>query len=484
MKLPFSGFEWTRTRLVSVSCLSLLLGLWLAKLGWATNWQLLAASVFPLVLFFKKSRLVFIALFILFLNLGLMRGQSAVASYKPLLEKLDQKVKIIGVVQDDAGITDRRQTEFHLTNLHIVSGEQKQQSGGRIRVRGFPDNKVNRGDQVETEGTLRPALGNRQAQISYAQISVLNRNINYVEKVRRNFIAGVYSSMAEPGASLGLGLLIGTRSLLPNDLESALAITGLTHIVAVSGYNLTIIVRFSRRIFVKHSKYLATVIPVVIIIFFLLVTGFSPSIMRAAIVSGLSLAAWYYGRPLKPSVIILLAAASTAVINPAYLWYDIGWYLSFLAFFGVLVISPTLMARIYKTKRPPALVQMFSESLAAQLMTLPLIMFIFGRVSLIGFIANAIVLPLVPLAMLLVFVAGVAGILIPNLAGWLSWPANLLLGMIINAITKLAGIPWAAKEVSLASWQLVSLYSIIGFGVVIMRHKAKKYLKSLYSVVE
>src|SRR5205807_2186671 len=104
----------------------------------------------------------------------------------------------------------------------------------------------------------------------------------------------------------------------------------------VSGYNLTIIIRGLNRLKLG-SKYQRLILSLAFIAFFVLVTGFSASIVRAAIVSTLSLWAWFYGRKIRAVLLIAFTAALTGLINPFYIWGDLGWYLSFLAFFGVLI---------------------------------------------------------------------------------------------------------------------------------------------------
>src|SRR5690606_12381438 len=104
---------------------------------------------------------------------------------------------------------------------------------------------------------------------------------------------------------------------------------GLIHIVAVSGYNLTIIINACRRLLQKRSRFQTLVLSLSLIGTFLLFTGYSPSIVRAALVSGLSLGLWFLGRRIKPVPLLFLAAAITAGANPLYLWSNIGWYLSF-----------------------------------------------------------------------------------------------------------------------------------------------------------
>src|SRR3989344_4876373 len=292
---------------------------------------------------------------------------------------------------------------------------------GKVGVRGFGVPAVYRGDRVRVSGKLFKTRGSRSGSISFAQIEVISRSGSVINDVKRRFQAGMQSALPVPLASFSLGLLIGQRSTLPESLTTVMATIGLTHVVAVSGYNLTIIVRAVRRFLHKLSKYQSTLISLALILTFLLLTGFSPSIVRAAIVSVLSLAAWYYGRSIRPLLIILLAAVLTAGWYPIYIWSDIGWYLSFLAFYGVLILAPLIAGRIYSEKKKPKFLSLLIiETLCAQVMALPLIMYIFGEFSLIALIANILIVPLVPLAMLLALSAGLAGMLLPAAAGRIS----------------------------------------------------------------
>lgn len=96
---------------------------------------------------------------------------------------------------------------------------------------------------------------------------------------------------------------------------------------------------------------------------------------RAAIVAGLSLLAWWYGRRFHPLLLIMYVAALSGMISPLYVWADLGWWLSFLAFFGVLIVGPLMTRMLYRGDRQPSSgVQIIMESVAAQLMTLPIIL--------------------------------------------------------------------------------------------------------------
>jgi competence protein ComEC len=272
---------------------------------------------------------------------------------------------------------------------------------------------------------------------------------------------------------------------LPEDLNEQLQVAGLTHIVVASGYNLTILIRLSRRLLARSSKYQAFVGSVALMLIFLVITGASPSMVRASVVTTLSLLAWYYGRQFQPWVIILLGAALTAGVNPLFIWHDLGWWLSFLAFSGVLVIAPLVSARFWGKKQPPAVAQVAVETIAAQLMTTPLILFAFGRISLVALAANVAVVPLIPYAMAATAVGGVAGLVLPHVvAAWLALPAQLLLSYMVAATRLFAGPTWAQQMIGLDKAGLTMLYMLLICAAVVFYKKSKLNFAKLPSVVE
>jgi competence protein ComEC len=279
-----------------------------------------------------------------------------------------------------------------------------------------------------------------------------------VATIRRKFDAGAQTALPEPLASFALGLLIGQRATLPADVKQNLLHAGLTHIIAVSGYNLTIILQASGGLLARFSKRLTTTLSLTLIGVFLLLAGSSASIVRAAIVSMLSILAKYYGRSFKPLNLILLAAAVTAWANPVYLWSDVSWYLSFLAFFGVLVVSPLIQKRWPWSGLNTLIGAVMLESVCAEIMSWPYIVYTFGQMSLIGLPANVLITTLVPLAMLLSLIAGLAGMLVAPLAGWLAWPARMLLNYMLDTARLLADIP----HVFIQNLQL-PLIGLLGF---------------------
>ncbi len=299
------------------------------------------------------------------------------------------------------------------------------------------------GDEVRVQGKIFVARGNDAARISYARVAVLRKGSSPLDNFRRRFAAGMQTALPEPLASFAMGLLVGQRNTLPPAVSQQLQMVGLTHIIAVSGYNLTIIVHAAKRLLGKRSKYQYVATSVALVLCFLAIAGLSPSMVRAAVVCGLSLATWSYGRELKPSALLALSAVITIAINPQYAWNNVSWTLSFLAFFGVLIISPIATKRLFGGREPPMVPAIVIESLSAELMTTPYILLIFGQASLVSTLANVLVAAFIPLAMLLATFSAFAGMWLPILAGVVAWPAVMLLTYMLDIVTLLSKVPHA-----------------------------------------
>ena len=465
-------FKRMRTDLVLVGSGSFLLGLLLAR--WHVTmplWPaLLLAATIVVPIRQKAIRVVLVLLF--GLSLGMWRGTMFLQALQPYQDFAAQKVTLRATVTMDAVYGQNSQLSFEVSHVHFTSPEDVTVPG-TVKVSGFGELAVYRGDSLEITGKLYPTRGGKQASIGYAQFTRVASHQTVIDTLRRKFVAGMQTALPEPIASFGLGLLIGQRNTLPYATSQALLMVGLTHIIAVSGYNMTILLNAARRLLGNRSKRLTTIVAVGLMVFFLIFAGSSASIVRAAVVSGLSLAAWYYGRTVRPMVLILLAAALTTYATPMYFWSDISWWLSILAFFGILVIAPRITAQFYKEREAPMLIQIAIETASAELMTIPLIMFIFGQVSFIGLLANVLVASVIPLAMLLSFIAGLAGMLVPLLAGWAAWPANILLTYMLDTATILSRLPHVFQtNVYLGVMDMALCYGLIAILLFALRQKS------------
>lgn len=462
--------RFRRTTLIAVGCFSALAGLGLARKLSFSPAEFILVFWPVLLLLKKKGSLALILTVLLGLSLGLWRGTEYMQKLHDLKLLSGRLVTIDVAATSDAAYGNRYQLEF--TASHAVLADTGRKLAGSFKISGFGENMVYRGDRMEVKGKLYPMRGSNQARIAYAQIKRVGGSQNWYANLSRRFAAGMQSALPEPVASFGMGLLVGQRTNMPDIITAELTAVGLVHIVAVSGYNLTILIRGVQRIRLR-SKYQQLVLSLALIGLFVSVTGFSASIIRAALVSVLGLWAWYYGRAIRPIVLISFAAALTGLFNPFYVWGDLSWYLSFLAFFGILIIAPIIQSRLFK-RQPKFLTAVILETLSAELMTLPLIMLTFSQLSLVALLANAIVVPLVPAAMLLGAVAGAAGMIIPQLAGWLAWPANLLMTYMLDVIHIMASIPSVLLHASINVTYMLSFYILLLLVILAVHHKNKR----------
>lgn len=448
-----------RTTLLSVAYGTFVGGVGLAHAGYTArpDWLWLAGAL--LFVFRRRTVVTLVLVVMLGLGLGVWRGglfMDKLARYQPFY---GQKITLTASATEDAVYGKTSQLTFTANDVRLDDGTRL---AGKISLSGFGLNAVYQGDEVQVTGKLHEGYGAYQANMSYGQMALVEHHPSLVAEIRRRFAAGMQSALPEPLAPFAMGLLIGQRATLPDGVKQDLLMVGLTHIIAVSGYNLTIILQASKGVFGKSSKRVATFLALALIAVFLLLAGTSASIVRAAIVSVLSIAAGYYGRAFKPLNLILLAAAITAWANPFYVWSDASWYLSFLAFYGVMALAPALGARLRPSGELPLVILVALESISAEIMTLPYVLHTFGQMSFIGLPANVLVVVLIPLAMLLGTVAGLAGMLLGPFAGWVSWPARLLLTYMLDVAHVLSHIPHVfVQNIGFSLVQMLLMYGVV-----------------------
>lgn len=462
------------TTIYGLSLIAFLCGLGLSRIEQVDGaWAIVGICVFFLGLLSRRRPLLCLCAITCMLLLGWWRGSVVFHATEAYDELIGRTIVIEATATTDAVYGKHGQLEFEAGSMYLVQ-PHGQPLVGEIDIAGR-STMVRRGDRVRMVGKLFRKRGGQIVGTSFASITVIRTGASPIERFRRNFAAGLQDTLPEPMASFALGLLIGQRTTLDKDLQDDLVTVGLIHIVAVSGYNLTVIIVMVRRLFRRRSRFQSLVFSQLLIMSFLLITGFSPSIVRAAIVSSLSLIAWYYGRVFKPLVLLLFVAALTAGWNPLYLWSNIGWYLSFTAFFGVLILGPLLSERyIPHYLREAVLPAVLCETIAAQVCTLPIILFTFGRLSLISIVANVLVVPLTPLAMLLSLLSGLGGMINFLFSGVVVWPTKLVLTYMLHMASLLARLPYASIEVPINTPSMIVGHGLILVWVWLLRVQIKR----------
>lgn len=424
------------------------------------------------VALWRSRRILLAAACVGGLLIGLYRGgidQFALHTYDGIRAS---QVVVEGKISDDPSLSGSESYSIQLSDVHMKGVSHN----GTIYISiGSGGATLRRSDRVTVKGILESGFGSFAGTMYRAQLVKATRPMpgDVALTVRDSFATQVRAGISEPEASLGVGFLLGQKSALPNQLIEALQMAGLTHIVVASGYNLMILVRLARRLFEKVSRYLATLASVSLIIGFIAMTGMTPSMTRAGLVAILGLWAWYVGRRFHPVTLLLLAAAITVLVEPSNVWGNVGWMLSFAAFAGVMIVAPILSAYLFGREKLPFIAQLFVETSSAQLVTLPIIIAVFGQLSVVALLANLLILPLIPLAMLLTFIAGLAGFVVPATQVIIAWPAHALLTVIVRVVEWCAGLPGAQIEWQASVAVVVGVYALLIVGCVYMKWRSR-----------
>lgn len=292
-----------------------------------------------------------------------------------------------------------------------------------IPIKGYME--IIPGSRVSFEGLIEPqwVMGKvTQIKMIDPQVTILaDGDVGYVGKIliglgrwREKWVVTLERTLPEPMASLSAGILLGVKGQMPKDFYDALVNTGTLHIVAASGYNVSIVAEVLMKVVgVVVSRGVAIWLGLIGIGIYIVISGASASVVRAGIMGSLTLIAYFFGRPGEARRLLWITAGLMLVYNPLYI-VDIGFQLSFAATFGLLYFEPMM-------KKLPTiwfLSEYLYPTLAATVTTLPVIFYHFGRVSWISPLVNMLVLPVVPLLM-----GMSAGILLGGqVVAWLTYP--------------------------------------------------------------
>jgi competence protein ComEC len=331
-------------------------------------------------------------------------------------------VTLEGIV---VGEPDERE---HYTNLRVQAERLTLPDGTEREIEGLALVKADRypprryGDRVRVEGLLetppvfeefsyREYLARQgiHSLIRRAQVTLLAENqanpLRYHLFVFKRYAQSTIARiLPEPQAALLTGILLGVETGIPADLMDDFAATGATHIIVISGFNLTIVAGIfaglARRLFGQRRAVWIAIAGVVVYTIFV---GASAAVVRAALMGILYLWGRHLGRTAFAPVSLTAAAIGMTALNPYTLW-DVGFQLSFAATMGLVFYTEPLeqiferaLTRITSLERAKKIVGLVSDALivtlAAQLTTLPILLFYFGRLSLVTLLTNFLILP-------------------------------------------------------------------------------------------
>lgn len=217
-----------------------------------------------------------------------------------------------------------------------------------------------------------------------------------IDAFRNKMLNLIFQQYSEKEGQILTGLLLGKVIELDQDLEKQFIKSGTIHILVVSGYNVSIIIVLVSAFLARFSRLLRIVISVLLILFFCVLTGGEPPIIRAAIMGIVPLFTIFIGRPTQAVMNLLIAGFLMIIIDPQII-SSLSFLLSFLATLGMLLFANSIHRKI---KKIPDLVSLnLSTTIAAQILVLPILVYFFHSLSLVSLITNILILDFIPILM-------------------------------------------------------------------------------------
>lgn len=344
------------------------------------------------------------------------------------------------------------------------------QYGDRIKILGVLEEPQNfeTDDGTSFDYVSYLAKDNIFYQISFAKVEVLasgegNPVKAVLFKIKNAFLDKLKTQITEPQASLGGGLLLGAKDSMGKVWEEKFRNAGVTHIVVLSGYNITIVAESIMRFFSFLPRVFSFSFGVIGIILFALMTGGSSTVVRASLMAIVLLLARFIRRDYEIKRVLVLAGIIMLLFNPKILVFDSSFQLSFLATIALIFVSPIFSSRLGFVTEKFGLREIVSSTLATQVVVLPLILYKMNVFSLVFLPVNILVLPFIPITMLFGFLSGILGFVSHILAWPASFIAQLLLSYELKVIDIFSSIPMSS--VSVKGWGIV--FVIIFYGIIV-----------------
>ncbi len=401
-----------------------------------------------------------VPIFLLVLSCMLVRVQMMPSLIvPPFEEQLGREVTLEGVIT--------REPEMRETALHLYVATEDT----TVLVTTDRLAAVSYGDTVTVTGTLKEpeafatdvgrmfnykgylAARGVGYTMSFAEVSVVasdggNPVVTGLLEIKFAFMNNIEGLIPAPHVGLAEGLLLGVKRALGETYEEAFRETGIMHIVVLSGYNIMLVVSFFMYVLAYVLPYRARLITGMLgIAGFALLVGLSATVVRASVMASLLLLMKFGGMTHHILRALFVAGVAMLFLNPLLLLYDVGFQLSFLATFALIVLAPYVEQWFQWVPNLVGTREFLVATVTTQIFVTPLIMYHIGEVSLIAVVVNVLVLPMVAVAMLLTFVTGVLAFVSQTLAIPVAYAAYVSLSYILVIATTFAAVPFASVTI-------------------------------------
>lgn len=475
-------------------CIALIIGIFLEsliKIPAEVLWGfLVGAVIFITAGFFKKEALI-VGFCLLFLVLGAVRLQiSEFTIASDALGKLNdapEKITLVGVVIAEPDVrnssqklnvkvgrsvvlvtTDRRAQYHYLDAIEIT---------GKLKTPVVSED-FNYKNYLAKDGVYSvmdfPVIQTLPQPHEYTILSYAYEKILFIKSV---LVTSLNNNFSPPDDAILEGIIFGNDKNMEASLKEQFNATGLSHVTAVSGTNIVILINIlvvsllALGLWRGQAFYGA----VFLIWLYIIMIGFPISGVRAAIMGCVGLTAQKLGRQNASSRVLTMTAGAMLLENPMLLFYDISFQLSFLASLGIIYVKPLIdyYLSVISWEKSRWLLAILSVTLAAQIITLPIIVYNFGRISLVAPLTNILVLPIIEMLTIAGFLTSLAGA-ISNILGFLFSLPCLAMLWYFTGVLDIFSKSWAVVIVENVSWIWAVVYYIFLTALVIFLQKLQR----------
>lgn len=395
-------------------------------------------------------------------------------------------VKVNGVVCDNV-ITSDTSTKFIIKNAVVDTGEEQVKVDYKIVVYTTKNFVVSLGDYIEFESELESYHLNTSKSSSIFQgvgyscyvgvdkFEVEAGKQSFKDIIKNSTYQNLISNLNYDNANISYAILFGDKQGLSQDLSDMFSYAGISHILAVSGLHIGVLVSAIMFILkkIKMNKFVRLGILSAILIFYSYLCSFTPSVCRASIMAiVLSLCDIYL---IEYDSLSSLSIAGLIILafNPFAL-FTVSFQLSFLCIFAIISLAPTLSKMLEKIKLPKVLASSLALSIATNLAILPVGFNNFAKVSLLGIITNIFVLPIFSITYVLLFGVAFLSLILPFMGFLLKVP-ELFLHIIKTIADYVSNIKFGIFKIFYVSFWTLTLILIIS--IILHFFMIKKYIK-------
>jgi competence protein ComEC len=346
-------------------------------------------------------------------------------------------------------------------NILVITGREAGVSyGDIIRVRGILEQPENFITSSGKEFNYKRYLANKDIyfMIKNADIEIISHNNgnkirSALYKVRNIFIKNINQVIGMPESDLANGLVLGVRGGFDEETKNDFIETGTIHIVALSGYNVSIVAEGVMKTFgLIFTQVVSIILGIIVVLLFIIMTGASATAIRAGVMATIMLLGRMMGRTYIAGRALVIAGLLMIAYDPRIL-ADMSFQLSFIATGGVLYLTPKVINWFKFLPMRFGIREMFACTIAATISVLPILLYLTGVLSLVSIPANILILLFIPIAMLFIFITGILGFISTVISIPFGYISYLILLYILSVINFLGSLSFAS--VTIQSFPLV-----------------------------